>query len=541
MTVEGDHRHGSTLRDHLGVLQRRKWIILQAVIIVPALAVFLAMRHQKLYSAESQVLVNYDDIAGQVTGTSGGSPVYQPVERVAATLANVAHTLPVAEGTVRSLNLRERTPGSVLGETWVSADPLSNLLYVSVTDPDPNLAVKIANEYANQFKLYLGTLDTAQLHNAIASAQKSLAELAKRGRADSPLYSNLAGRLELLKELATLKTARASVAQEADYAYQVEPRPFRSGVLGLLLGVVLGIALAFLREALDTRVRSDEEIAERLGLPLLARLPEPPRRLRRENKLVMVADPTGPGAEAFRMLRTNLDFVRVDREARTIMVTSAVEAEGKSTTSANLAAALARVGQRVVLVDLDLRRPFLDEFFDLEGRPGLTQVAVGHASLEDALAPIPLLRGGKLSDPLADPANVNGGGNGRVQGLLEVLGSGPIPPNVDEFVGTKAVADILARLRERADIVIIDSTPLLVVGDAMALTGTVDALVVVTRMKTVRRPMLRELRRVLDASPAQKLGFIVTGADGGEGYGYGGYAYRYRAYTEPRRSREVSR
>jgi polysaccharide biosynthesis transport protein len=539
MTVEGDHRHGSTLHDHLNVLRRRKWIILQAVIIVPALAVFLAMRHQKLYSAESQVLVNYEDVAAQVTGTGGGgSTVYQTVERIASTLAIVAHTLPVAKNTVHALQLRERTPGSVLGETSVSADPLSNLLYVTATDTDPVLARRIANEYAKQFTLYLGKLDTAQLHNAIVSAQKSLHRLEARGQADSPLHSNLAQRLELLRELETLQTARASVAQEADYAYQIAPRPFRNGILGLLLGAVLGIGLAFLREALDTRVRSADEIGEKLGLPLLARLPEPPRRLRRENRLVMTADPTGPQAEAFRMLRTNLDFVRVDRDARTIMVTSAVESEGKSTTSANLAAALARVGPRVVLVDLDLRRPFLHKFFDLEGRPGLTQVAVGHADLEAALTQVPLMPPRRLSDPLSEPVNSNGG-NGRVEGLLEVLGSGPIPPNVDEFVGTSAVADILARLRKRADVVIVDSTPLLVVGDAMALTRAVDALVVVTRMNTVRRPMLRELRRVLDATPTEKLGFIVTGADSGEGYG--GYAYRYRAYTGPRSRKEVAR
>jgi succinoglycan biosynthesis transport protein ExoP len=520
LTIEGNHGHSSTLRDHLAVLRRRKWIILQALVIVPVLAVFLAMRHEKLYSAQSQVLVNYDDIASQVTGTGGGGTVYQPVERVAATLASVAHTMPVAEATARALNVPERNASWVLAETYVSADPLSNLLYVTATDPDRELARRIANEFARQFTIYQAQLDTASLNNAIKGAQASLKKLAVQGRSDSPLSSSLGERLELLKILKFLHTSKASVAQEAQYAYQIQPRPFRNGVLGLMLGLVLGIGLAFLREALDTRVRSADEIGEQLGLPLLARLPEPQRRLRRENRLVMVDDPTSPEAEAFRMLRNNLDFVRVDRDARTIMITSAVEAEGKSTTSANLAVSLARVGQRVVLVDLDLRRPFLHRFFNLDGRPGLTQVAVGHAKLEDALTSIPLVQSSRLTDALGEQIN----GNGRVQGLLEVLGSGPIPPNVDEFVATHAVAEILARLRERADTVIVDSTPLLVVGDAMALTRSVDALVIATRMNTVRRPMLRELRRVLDATPTEKLGFVLTGADPTDGYGNGGYA-----------------
>ena len=134
---------------------------------------------------------------------------------------------------------------------------------------------------------------------------------------------------------------------------------------------MLGIGLAFLREALDTRVRSADEVGEKLGLPLLARVPEPPRKLRNSNRLVMQADPHGAQAEAFRTLRTNIEFVNLDVHARTIMITSAIQSEGKSTTAANLAIAFARMGKRVALVDLDLRRPFLDKFFDFGDRPGL--------------------------------------------------------------------------------------------------------------------------------------------------------------------------
>ena len=150
-------------------------------------------------------------------------------------------------------------------------------------------------------------------------------------------------------------------------------------MLGLMLGIVLGLGLAFVVDALDTRVRSANEVGERLGLPQLARVPPPPKGFAKDDRLVMLAQPTGTNAEAFRMLRTNLDFAdaRERSGARTILVTSAVEQEGKSTTAANLAIAEARAGRRVALVDLDLRVPYLDRFFGLLHAEGITDVALG--------------------------------------------------------------------------------------------------------------------------------------------------------------------
>jgi Mrp family chromosome partitioning ATPase len=234
------------------------------------------------------------------------------------------------------------------------------------------------------------------------------------------------------------------------------------------------------------------------------------------------------------MLRTNLEFVQLEAPTRCIMVTSAVEAEGKSTTAANLAVTLARGGKRVVLVDFDLRRPFLDRFFPAGKHPGLTNVALGYASLDQALIKVPLVERKEVGWKNGS----NGNGSARVDGLLEVLTSGPVPPNVDDFVGTKAVADILEALKHRADVVVVDATPLLVVGDAMSLATAVDAMLVVTRIKVVRRPMLKELRRVLDAVPARKLGFVLTGANQEESYGgYGAYSYRYHSHET--RAREA--
>jgi Mrp family chromosome partitioning ATPase len=334
-----------------------------------------------------------------------------------------------------------------------------------------------------------------------------------------------------------LQTSNAFVIDEPRTSEQISPRPLRNGVLGLVLGLFLGVGLAFLRDTLDTRVRTAQEISERLGLPLLARVPEPPKHLRADDALVMMAEPAGIAAEAFRMLRTNLDFATLGREVRSFMVTSAVEQEGKSTTISNLAVALARAGQRVILVDLDLRRPYVERFFDLRGRPGVTQVAIRRATLNDALVRVPIMPI-EPSTALRARYEQNGNGSG---GRLAVLGSGPIPPDPGEFVASAALTEVLKELEEIADVVLVDAPPLLHVGDAMVLSAKVDAAILVTKLETVRRPMLAEVHRLLQTLPTMKLGFVVTGAEGEEGYGSGYYGYGYHYAPRPDQPREEER
>jgi succinoglycan biosynthesis transport protein ExoP len=526
--------HGSSLRDYLHVVRRRKWIILQAIVLVPLAAVVFSLRQQHLYQASSQVLLSNQNLASALTGTQAYTGVNLQADRVAQTQADLARVPQVASQTIAAAGLH-RTPTDLLAHSSVTAKQNADLLQFSVTDHNPRLALRLATEYAKAFVAYRQGLDTASLQRAREEVQKKIDALPQQRGA---LYADLVDKEQQLATMEALQGSNVSLVQAADKTVQVQPRPVRNGLLGFALGLVLGIALAFLWEALDTRVRTAEEIAERLGLPLLARLPEPSRRLRKEEQLAMLVEPRGIGAEAFRMLRTNLEFVRLGRDVKTIMVTSAVEREGKSTTVANMAVALARAGQRVALVDLDLRRPFLDHFFDLRYRPGLTQVAIGQATLDEALIPVAV---GDLNDgPRLEVAG-NGSGNGSTKSLppslpslhggsLRVLVAGPIPPNAGEFVGSEALAGILRDLRQRFDTVLVDAPPSLQVGDAMALSGSVDAMLVVTRMNVVRRPMLNELSRLLAASPAHTLGFVVTGAENEEGYGYGYGSYYYAGY-----------
>jgi polysaccharide biosynthesis transport protein len=306
----------------------------------------------------------------------------------------------------------------------------------------------------------------------------------------------------------------------------VQPRPFKWGVLGFLIALILGPATALLREALDTRVRGADEISKLLRQPLLGRIPSPAKRMRADSRLAMLGEPNGPAAEGFRVLRTNLDFVSLDHARKVVMVTSPLPGDGKSTTAANLAVAVARGGRRCVLVEFDLRRPVLKEMLDLQSDGGLTAVALGVHDLDEAIELLP------ISDPPDDDSGrgtSRNGSNGHAHvKTLEVLPAGPLPPDPGEFVTTAAVLAIIEALRARADLVIVDAPPLLGVGDAVSLAPLVDGIILVTRAGNTRRASLREAHRILEQLPVPKLGFVLTGADREDSYAYDGYRYYYR-------------
>ena len=287
------------------------------------------------------------------------------------------------------------------------------------------------------------------------------------------------------------------------------------------------MAAVALWEALDRRVRDEEEIHRALDLPLLGRIPAP-----RHSGLAMLEDPSDVDAEAARRLRTGIEFANLDAKAKVIMISSSIASEGKTTTVSNLAVALARGGSRVALVDFDLRKPMIGSVFGLELRPGLADVAIGRLELDRALVPIelPAPSGGR-----GRPGRRGQSWDASLRispeaGHLSVLPAGFLPASPGELVGTEAVALILAELRGDFDYVLIDSPPLLTVSDAATLSTRVDALFVVVRLGLVNRSMLRDLARVLSAVPATKLGFVLTGVEAGEQYGYG----RYAGAPEPR-------
>jgi polysaccharide biosynthesis transport protein len=502
------------------VLRRGLWIVLLTVALVTSAAYYMSIRQTKLYSSSADVFLGTQSLASTVSNVP--VPTTDPV-RAAATQANLARTPTIAMEALKLARLSDRSAAALLKQSTVSAAANADILTFTVTDPRPRVAELLAETYATAYAHYRRQLDTAAIVSARKDVERRLAQLKAQSGQNSPAYTNLFEKDQELSTLQLLQGSNTLLVRSATAAVQIQPTPVRNAALGLVLGLMLGCGLVFLRDALNTRVRSAAEVQERLDLTLLGRLPEPSRRLRTKNQLVMFAEPQNPAAEAFRVVATNLELANLEPSARTIMFTSATNGEGKSTTVANLAIALARSGRRVVLVDIDLRRPAIAGLFSLDDRAGLTTVALGRAQLDDVLVPISLFYVNPKEN--SEPSAIS-----TSQGVLEVLPVGPTPPNAAEFVGSRALATILAELEQRADLILLDTPPILGLSDTLTLSSRVDGLVVVTKLSEIKRPTLQELHRVLEGAPITKLGFVLTGASASASYG--AYAYGYQGLSE---------
>jgi tyrosine-protein kinase len=530
MTTTEHHGRQRTLADYVAIVKRRKWVAIIPVLLVPLVAYLYSSQQAATYEASAEVLISRQDLGSVLSGATNAD-VFTDADRFATTQAALARVPEVARRAVERSGVEGVTAGGLLLASSVAPRGNADLLEFNVRDADPVTAAKLATAYASAYTGYRLQLDTAALANARKDLQRSISELERQGRTDSSLYRSLTQKVQELKTLELLQQ-RAELVKTAGDGAQVAPTPKRNAILGLAVGLLLAAAAVFLWEALDRRVRDEEEIQRVLDLPLLSRLPAP-----RGERLAMLDDPADVDAEAIRRLRTSVEFANLDVRAKVIMVTSCVGVEGKTTTLSNLAVALARAGHRVALVDLDLRKPMVGRMFGIEFRPGLADVAIERIELDRALIPIRL----QATEPIK-LTRVSRRGGGSVDdaaasahdpsGQLYVLPAGFLPASPGELVGTQAVGGILARLRDEMDYVLVDAPPLLTVSDAAALSTRVDAIMVVVRLGIVNRPMLRDLARELDASPAPKLGFVLTGADAGELYGAGTYTYLARGETQ---------
>jgi tyrosine-protein kinase len=502
----------TTLRDYVAVLRRRKWIVLGAVILVPLVAMPLSALQEPRFEASSLVLLKRQSLAATVSGSQDPNLLEDPLV-LGRTQAQVAQVPALAARVLRAAGISNRSASDFLASSRVTPVAQTDVvLRFTVGDRDPTVAARLATAYAQEYILYRRELDTAAYRAARRQLEVRMRKLRDSGVAtDSIIYGSLLEKHQTLATLAELQLSNASVLRAAEGAVQISPRTRLAGILGLFVGIVLGLGLAFSREAFDRRVRPEDDFDSVLDLPLLGRLPAPPRGAE-QDELAMISRPSTQEAESFRLLRANLELANVARQARTIMVTSASRGEGKTTTIANLAVALARAGRSVVLIDLDTRNPSLDRIFRLGKRVGLADVVLDDVPLADALTRVPLAAAGVIDASGTAPVDA--------QGTLDVLPVGSTPSIPAELVGSSAVAKIFDELSEAADVVLVDAPPLLAMSDAVTLGARVDAVLVAVRLNVTDREILNDLARALKACPCAKLGYVLTGAEPHKGYGY---------------------
>jgi Mrp family chromosome partitioning ATPase/capsular polysaccharide biosynthesis protein len=533
MTLPATSRSASANFYHyLKIVRRRLWIILVPLIALPIIAYVLTARQHAVYQGTATVLFSSLNLAESLNGLQTNQSLTQQPDRFATTQANIARALEVAKIAVKDARVHI-SPQDLLSSSSVAPESNADLLDFNVSNQSPSLAARLATAYARGFTTYSNLLQTEPLQTALNDVTKRLGSLRASKQTRSPLYANLRVRQAQIASLLALQTSDTVLVKAADGAAQVAPRPKRAALIGIGLGILLAIALVFVAEALDNRVRNPALVEEALGVPLITRIPPYTARSGRKSSLPglsMLGDHGGAQAEAFRSLRTSIAFIGLRRNLRTVVVTSARPGEGKTLTVANLGIAFARSGRDVIIVDLDARKPALGGLFGAGAEPGVTDVVLGELSLEKALRPMSV--GGTMLDVKTRVSNYRVRGRQTepdpaaalpdVAGRFQLLPFGTYrPPDPGAFVSSEALQSLLVELRDLPDLVIIDSPPLLAVGDALELSTEADGVLAVVRATKATRNDLAEMRRLLASSPAPTLGFVLTDSGGAEGYGYG--------------------
>src|SRR5665648_498247 len=464
--VPEPEREGLTLRDYLSVLWRRKWIILLVVVVATASAFYFSYRQLKVYEANADLIYERPlDISNPLTGQSYTDPNERNLE-----LQSVGSVLASPDMQSRANGLLKEksvavSAAPVQNTAAGSASTLGNVVRITATSHVAELARAAANAYATAYIDWRKERVQAQISSGIDALKKKLAGY--EGPATvSTEYLVMAQRLQDLQLLAATATGNFRVLVPATAPETpVSPKPLRSAILGFGVGLFAAIGLAFLLEQFDTRLRHADEVARILRRPILGRIPRISKKLLGESAVVALTQPDGHPAEAFRLLRTNLEFMRVDEDVKSLLVTSSVQGEGKSVCVANLAVTLAMGGKKVFIVDADLRRPRQHQYFGLGNAVGVSTVVTGQTSLDDALHKVRL-------EPVTGANEVDfktWAGGSESLSRIYVLTSGPLPPNPGEIVSSRRFAAVIETLAEEADVVLVDSPAMLAVDQLVRL------------------------------------------------------------------------
>ncbi len=482
-------RSGENLLGAFAALRRRWVLALSVVVACVAVSVFSHEHKAKSYSATASVAFQSSTLSDSVLQvTSGGSSEPQ---READTEVLIAHSPEVAHAVARQLG----TPAAasdLLEQVKVEAAPNADVLNIIAGNGDPVDSARVANAFAEQYIAFRAQSQLAGISVAQTKLQQEIAAL--------PAGS--AERTVLEGSLQRLAAGRAVAGGGASIIGRATPPSSPSGsglltsvVIGLLIGLALAFALVFLLESLDRRIRSIEEFEREYRMPVLSGIPQSAFRARSAEERTEALEP-------YRILRSALDFVAVTRELKTLLVTSAISGEGKTTVAIDLAHAVALTGRRTVLIELDLRRPSFVEHFDLDPGRGLTTALTGDEPLSEL-----------LMEPLPDVPN------------LLVLPCGRLPHNPSELLGSARTAEIIAELAADASMVILDAPPLNPVADAQVLLSSqlIDAAILVGRLERTKRDEVRRARAILDRHIVEPVGIVVTGVREAGPYDYNYY------------------
>ncbi len=476
-----DHDPGDP-REIFRLLWRRRWILLACMTLIPISVYLYSERLPKSYEATAVI---------QVQTIADPSSVLTNTGAIAnsSAIARLAETSGITDEIDRLL---KRPEGTSRGAVLAAFDEETGFITITATADDRKTAAAIANAAGRALDQTRERRGVARANRAIKGVERDLGNLSRGTEA-------LTQRQQLSEQLQRLRTLRAAQGSNAQViepatppADPVSPNPRRNAILAFVLATLLAVGLVVLVDRMDRRLRDASRVEQLVGVPLLAVIPK---------DAFPGGRPSKRHALAFQTLRDSLTYFNVDETLKSITVTSALKGEGKTTVATNLAVSMARANRKVILVDCDLRRPQIAARMGVEEAPGLSNVLLG-AKLESALREIP---------PFGP--------------WLRVLPAGSPPPNPSELLGSRRMAALLAELEGMADIVVIDTTPLLVVSDVFPLLEQVSGTVVIARLDSTPRDSLSRMAEIIRTAGGRVFGATVTGAKGsslrGYDYGYG--------------------